>query len=192
MLARDLRNILLILLALITQPLVAEERLEDVGSDGDEVEVALLLKIAYVDLKLRERKIAELPLTAGNYESEHKGIITDRIEIYPGNPMLHSRRPEDRLVLLYRGTNKDRILLGKIQVRYYAVRKNIWLPRFRINEEIIPIRKGDRWIATSSIPGVSEPLLLTGSAVPNAEGYYPRLKISFSSKRFFLDSWTIK
>lgn len=182
---------LLFILVLIQLPINAEEP-EDAGSDEDVVPPALLLKIGYVDLKQRKRTVVDVPLEAGNYESSEMGIITDRIEIYPGNPILHGRRPKNRTLKLFRGTDKKRILLCNIEIRYYAAQKNIWLPRFKVQQEIAVIPVGDTYMPISTVPGSSEPLMLTGSSIPNAEGYYPRLKIGFGNQRFFLDSWETK
>jgi hypothetical protein len=190
---RTLRFILVIVFALSAFPLAAEEQPGDAGSDEDIEEVALLLKLVYIDLRLREEKIAEVPLTAGNYESTEKGVITDRIAVFPGNPILHGRRPNDRRVQLYRGTNKNRILLGTLQVRYYAIKKNIWLPWFKMKEELVLIPIGDdQWLPVSTVPGTSEPMMQTGTSIANAEGFYPNLKFGFGNKRFFLDSWVTR
>jgi hypothetical protein len=186
------RNALLVIFTLSTFQLLAEEQPEIATSDEEQQDVALLLKIAYINLRQRERKLVDIPLTPGEYESPEKGKVTDRIAFYPGSPILHGRRPKDRLVQLYRGTGKKRILLGSLHIRYYARKKNIWFPRFKIEQNLVPVRVGNTWRLISDIPGASEPLVLTGNAIPNAEGYYPRLKVGIGGKRFLLDSWTVK
>jgi len=187
-----LRTTLLIVLALSVFPILAEEQPEVATSDEEEQEVALLLKIAYINLEQWESKLVEVPLAAGDYESSEKGKIADRLAFYPGSPILHNRRPKDRLVQLFRGTGKKRLLIGNLHIRYYAVKKNIWLPRFKIQQELVPVRTGNTWQLVSSVPGATDPLFVTGNAIPNGEGFYPRLEVGIGGKRFFLDSWIVK
>ncbi len=190
-----LRFILLILFALsalfVTNSVSAQEQLEDIASDEDIIEEVLLLKLIYIDIEQLEREEVEIPIAAGNFESPQKGVRADKIIILPGSTVRAHYQPADRQIQLYRGTTNERKLLGTLLVRYYPEPDNTWVPHFKLYQKIALVPKGKGWQAIT-LSGVAEPFLLSGGALPNAEGFYPQLEIGFGGKGFNLDSWLIK
>lgn len=187
-----LHYILLILFALTalsaTNSLSAQD---DTDSDEDGIEEVLLLKIVYIDIEQLAREEVEIPITAGNFESPQKGVRTDKIIILPGATVSARFQPADRSIQLYRGINDERKLLGTLHIRYYPESDDTWTPHFKLHQKIALVPKGKGWQAIT-LSGVAEPFLLSGSALPNAEGFYPELEIGFGGKGFYLDSWLIK
>ncbi len=190
-----LRFILLFLFALIalsaTNSVSARENIEDIASDEDIVEEVLLIRLVYIDIEQLAREEVEIPIASGNFESPQKGVRADKIIILPGSTVSARYQPADRQIQLFRGLTDERKLLGTLHVRYYLEPNNTWIPHFKLHQKIALVPKGKGWQAIT-LSGVAEPFLLSGSALPNAEGFYPQLEIGFGGKGFYLDSWFIK
>jgi len=190
-----LRFTLLILFALlalsVTNSVSAREQIEDIASDEDIVEEVLLIRLVYIDIEQLAREEVEIPIAAGNFESPQNGVRTDKIIILPGSTVAARYQPADRQIQLYRGISDERKLLGTLHIRYYPEPNNAWVPHFKLHQKITLVPKGKGWQAIT-LSGVAEPFLLSGGALPNAEGFYPQLEIGFGGKGFYLDSWLIK
>ena len=139
----------------------------------------------------RDRLSVEVPLAPGVVPSPHRGKSQKRIAILPGDALRATARPPDRSVNLYRGVNKQRILLCVIRVRYYRTDKERWLPHFQLYQEPVLVRDGSGWRPAAAALGAPGLIMLTSSTLPNAQGYFRSLEFGLTSGPIFVDAWQV-
>jgi hypothetical protein len=95
-------------------------------------------------------------------------------------------------VRFYRGTNKDRILVVAVAVRYDKKAAGAWVATFRLIEEplVVPTPQGPR--PFSGPAGADGPIVLIGNTLPNADGYFPTLEFGLSSGILQIDAWLVQ
>lgn len=151
-----------------------------------------LMVLEYISLRARERLKTDIPLTPGVRLSPYRGIPQDRIGIQPGTPLSSENRPGNRIVALFRGAGKERVLIGIIKVRYYPTRDGRWEPRYQLHHEPVIVRDGGRWRPVGSMAGDAGGITLTNNTLPNAEGYFASLEFSVGIGTTYVDSWQVR
>ena len=140
-----------------------------------------------------ERISTEIKAVRDLKASPHAGKGQLSFAILPGDALDTERRPNDRIVHLFRQVGLARVPLCTVGVRYYKDRKNKWLPHFQLNQEPLFIRKDKRWVPLSQVKGgITSLIVLTSSTLPNAEGYYPSLEFGLTTGLTFIDSWVVR
>lgn len=151
----------------------------------------ILMRLVYK--KNDETKEAKIPAVFGNALSPARGLPQLVWQIKPGDSLTANRRPRDRLVSLYTGTSiKKRLLLCLVHIRYFQNKDGNWTPFYKINQQHLAVRRGGRWAPVTSVRGVSVLIVITGSGIPNAFGFYPKLNIGFGTRRMQIDSWFVR
>jgi hypothetical protein len=112
--------------------------------------------------------------------------------VRPGDAILASGQPPDRLVELYSGTPQAPALICKLGLRYVRAPSGLWVAHFQLIEEPLVMRRGDRWVPITGLPGAQNLIVLTSSTLPNAEGFYPALEFGFTNEAPPLDFWVVR
>ncbi|HEX7045585.1 MAG TPA: hypothetical protein VF203_13345 [Burkholderiales bacterium] len=120
-----------------------------------------------------------------------KTVVAAPTWIIEPEPVERAARPPERVVELYTGTPSAPALLCRVWLRYYA-RASGWVPYFRLEEEPLLARVHGRWQPLELIRGAGGVLVLHGSTVPNAEGYYPRLEFGSSVGPVAIVAWQVR
>lgn len=149
-----------------------------------------LLGLTYVENG--QRQGFPIEVTPGTFVSPQAGQPKDRWTIIPGQALSAETKPPDRVVELYRGAGTARVLLGVVQVRYVRNNAGSWVPHFLLVEQPLMRRDGDRWQPLTALAGAPGLLVLTGSAPPNAEGFYSFLEFGLTNGRMQIDTWVVK
>lgn len=131
-------------------------------------------------------------LKAGLATSPEKGKPQAKWIIRAGDAFKAGPRPDDRSVNFYQGAGTHFNLLFIVKVRYYQNGTGRWVPQFLINEEPLVIRQDGRWQPLTTVQGVPNLIVQTGSALPNAEGYFPSLEFSMSTGAMSIDAWQVQ
>jgi hypothetical protein len=124
--------------------------------------------------------------------SPDKGKPRDKWIIRAGDALKSEVRPGDRSVGFYRGVDNQSTLLFVVKVHYYLNSDGRWVPQFQINEEPVVIRLNGRWQPLSTSQGIAGQIALTGTALPNAEGYFTSLEFGFTSGPASIDAWQVQ
>ena len=134
----------------------------------------------------------KIEMKAGLVASPDKGKPQAKWIIRAGNALKSEVQPGDRTVNFYQSTDTQSTLLFIVKVRYYQYAAGRWLPQFLLNEEPLVIRKNGRWQPLTSVQGVASLIVQTGTALPNAEGYFPFLEFGMTTGATSIDAWLVQ
>lgn len=130
---------------------------------------------------------------AGQTISPLRGKALEKIRILPGNPLAISQRPDDIAVELHHGSGIEAGILCSINIRYFRDARGLWVPHFQLIEEALVTRGPDgRWRPLSMARGAPSLIVMTGTSLPNPDGFYPMLEFGLTSGMLQVDSWTIR
>jgi len=135
---------------------------------------------------------AKIELKAGLVASPDKGKPQAKWIIRAGDALKSEVQPGDRSVNFYQSTGTQSTLLFIVKVRYYQNRAGQWLPQFLLNEEPLVMRKNGRWQPLTSVQGVASLIVQTGTALANAEGYFPSLEFGMTTGATSIDAWLVQ
>ena len=128
----------------------------------------------------------------GLVASPDKGKPQAKWIIRTGDALKSDVQPGDRTVNFYQSTGTQSTLLFIVKVRYYQNAAGRWAPQFLINEEPLVIRKNGRWQPLTTVQGVPSLIVQTGTALPNAEGYFASLEFGMSTGATSIDAWLVQ
>ena len=112
--------------------------------------------------------------------------------IRAGDALKAESRPGDRSVNFYQSAGTQSTLLCIVKVRYYQNSEGRWVPQFQLNEEPLVIRKNGRWQPLTTVQGVPSLIVQTGTALPNAEGYFSSLEFGITTGATSIDAWLVQ
>jgi len=112
--------------------------------------------------------------------------------IRAGETLTAASRPGERAVNFFQGTGIQSTLLFIVRVRYFQTREGKWVPQFQLNEEPLVVREGKRWKPLTTVQGIPNLIVQTGTALPNAEGYSAALELGFTTGATSIDAWLIQ
>ena len=135
---------------------------------------------------------AKIEMKAGLVASPDKGKPQAKWIIRAGDALKSEVQPGDRSVNFYQSTGTQSTLLFIVKVRYYQNATGRWVPQFLLNEEPLVIRKNGRWLPLTSVQGVPNLIARTGTALQNAEGYFPSLEFGMTSGAISIDAWLVQ
>jgi hypothetical protein len=150
----------------------------------------VLLKLEYAF----NNEAVSLPVKVkpGPALSPKPGQTPDRWRILSGNPYEGAEpRPADRAVEFYQGKDATRVLLLRVEVRYFRRNDGHWVAHFQPHENPLVAFDGKRWVPLAQPQGKSGLIALHGGLLPNAEGYYPALEFGLITGRSSIDSWVV-
>jgi hypothetical protein len=128
----------------------------------------------------------------GLVASPEKGKPQTKWIIRAGDALKSEVQPGDRTVNFYQSTGTQNTLLFIVNVRYYQNATGRWVPQFLLNEEPLVIRNNGRWQPLTTVKGVTSHIEQTGTALPNAEGYFPSLEFGFTTGATVIDAWLVQ
>jgi hypothetical protein len=131
-------------------------------------------------------------LVPGETVSPAAGKPQEKWRLLPGQAIRVDQRPPDLTVELYRGKGEQHLLLCAIAVRYYKNGDGLWVPHYLLIEQALLIPQNGRLVPVTQLEGSAGLIALTGTAVPNAEGFYPSLEFGLAQGLMQIDSWVIK
>ncbi|MDO8706361.1 MAG: hypothetical protein Q7J84_15590 [Sulfuricaulis sp.] len=124
--------------------------------------------------------------------SPEKGKLQPQWIIRAGEAIKSNSRPGERAVNFYQGSGNQTVLLFIVKARYYPSDDGKWVARFQLNEEPLVVRVNGRWQPLSSVKGVPNLIARTGTALPNAEGYFSALEFGFTTGAISIDAWAVQ
>lgn len=152
--------------------------------------VLLLLEYAGNDGKTLQTKVELKP---GLVQSKDRGQPRAKWIVRPGDALASGVRPGDRAVNFYKTTGGENTLLFIVKARYYQRGDGKWLPQFQLNEEPLVMRGPDgRWRPLTTVQGVPNLIVQSGTALPNAEGYAATLELGFTTGAMPIDAWLVQ
>ncbi|GMQ92382.1 MAG: hypothetical protein BMS9Abin11_1710 [Gammaproteobacteria bacterium] len=164
----------------------------EIETNNVQYDAPTLLKLGYRD----KDKIKTLRVTSkrGYYRSPAEARMHRKWKILPGANIESSRQPRLRIVSLYKGTNRNRVLICKIIVRYFRdpENKTRWVPYFQLNQEHLAIRRNGQWNPVTTIRGVPTLVVITSTTLPNPYGYYSSLEFGLTNQQTKIDSWLVQ
>jgi hypothetical protein len=135
----------------------------------------------------------KIELKDGLVVSPDKGKPQAKWIIRAGDALKSAVQPGDRIVNFYQTTGTQQsTLLFIVKARYYQYAAGRWLPRFLLNEEPLVMRKDGRWQPLTSVQGIASLIVQTGTALPNAEGYFPSLEFGMTTGATSIDAWLVQ
>ena len=139
--------------------------------------------------KMIETKIE---IKSGLVMSPEKGRPQQKWIIRAGDAIASDSRPGERRVNFYQGAGNQTVLLFIVMARYYPNDGGKWVARFQLNEEPLVARVNGRWQPLGSVRGVPNLIARTGTALPNAEGYFASLEFGFTTGAAAIDAWQVQ
>lgn len=134
----------------------------------------------------------KVDLAPGETVSPAAGKPQEKWWLLAGQPIRVEQRPPDLTVELYKGKGEQHVLLCAIAVRYYPGGDGVWVPRYLLIEQALLIPQNGRLVPVTQLEGAAGLIALTGTALPNAEGFYPTLEFGLAQGLMQIDSWIIK
>lgn len=134
----------------------------------------------------------KIEMKAGLVASPDKGKPQAKWIIRAGDALKSEVQPGDRTVNFYQSTGTQSTLLFIVKVRYYQNLAGRWVPQFLLNEEPLVMRKNGRWQPLTTVQGVPSLIVQTGTALPNAEGYFASLEFGMSTGATSIDAWLVR
>jgi hypothetical protein len=128
----------------------------------------------------------------GPVASPDKGKPQEKWIIRAGDTLKAGSRPGDRSVNFYQGAENQSTLLFIVKVRYYQNAAGRWVPQFLLDEEPMVIRKNGRWQPLTTVQGTPSLIVQIGTALPNAEGYFPSLEFGMTTGATSIDAWLVQ
>lgn len=151
-----------------------------------------LLKLGYRDKD--EIKTLRVSSQRAYYRAPTKARMHFKWKILPGDAIESFRAPRFRTVSLYKGINRNRVLICKIIVRYFRdpENKTRWIPHFQLNQEHLAIKRNGQWNPITTIRGVPTLVVITSTTLPNPHGYYSSLEFGLTNQQTKIDSWLVR
>lgn len=135
-----------------------------------------------------------VPMKLGEFTLTKAPPGADTLRIVPGDAFPgNAGRPSDRAVELYQANTQGRSLVCIVHVRYYRNPAGQWVANFQLVEQPLVARDAQgNWKPFTEIRGTPGLVVLSGSALPNAEGFYPSLEFGLNLKKVFVNSWAVR
>jgi len=134
----------------------------------------------------------KIEMKDGLVASPEKGKPQTKWIIRAGDALKSEVQPGDRSINFYQSAGTQNTLLFIVKVRYYQNATGRWVPQFLLNEEPLVIRKNGRWQPLTSVQSVPSLIERTGTALPNAEGYFPSLEFGMTTGATSIDAWLVQ
>lgn len=134
----------------------------------------------------------EIEVKDGLVASPDKGKPQAKWIIRAGDALKAGSRPGDRTVNFYQTAETQSTLLFIVKVRYFQNSTGRWVPQFLLDEEPMVIRKNGRWQPLTTVQGTPGLIVQTGTALPNAEGYFPSLEFGITTGATSIDAWLVQ
>jgi hypothetical protein len=150
----------------------------------------VLMQLSYYENG--EHQPVRVNLVPGETASPAAGRPQEKWRLQPGQSIRMEQRPQDLTVELYKGKGEQHILLCAIAVRYYKNSDGVWVPHFLLIEQALLIPQNGRMVPLTQLEGSAGLIAMTGTALPNAEGFYPSLEFGLAQGLMQIDSWIIK
>ena len=132
----------------------------------------------------------KIKVQRGMIPFSNKGRPLLNCTLRPGKSIKSRIQPGDRTVGFYRVTNRDKNLLFFVKVRYYRDHQGKWVPYFQFAQEPL-ISLDANGAPTTTLPSMSGAVLIVSNSLPNIDGYYPYLELTFSEGTV-IDAWSVQ
>ena len=124
--------------------------------------------------------------------SPFAGKLSPKWAVLPGQAIVSTQRPVDRVVHLFRKVGLQQSHICSINLRYYPDRQGGWVPHFQMDEQPAVVRRNGRWVPIKQLQGIASLIVLTSSTLPNAEGFYPSLEFGLTVGMTSIDAWVVR
>ena len=122
-----------------------------------------------------KKQIIHIPAKAGKYTPKNKVSAQASWFLVAGEALKAGTQPAEQVIRLYRTAGSTRALLCTIAVKYFPANGK-WLPRYRMEENLMLARTGERLVPMPTGMGEPDLNLMVGTLLPNVEGYYDRIE----------------
>ena len=133
-----------------------------------------------------KKQVIHIPAKTGKYTPKNKGPAQASWFLIPGEALKAETQPREQVIRLYHTTASTRALLCTIVVKYFPANGK-WLPRYRMEENLMLARSGDHLVPAPTGMGEPDLNLMVGTLLPNVEGYYDRIEFGLPLTRVAID-----
>src|SRR5229473_3353574 len=119
-------------------------------SSVEAAEVLLVLEHA----ENGKRISTEIKDEIGSFPSPYQNKPQISWTIKQGEAVPAKSAPLARQIDFYRLNGREYELLCTVELKYFEEKKNVWSPRYRINQEMFFVKNGDRWKPLQTVEGV--------------------------------------
>lgn len=135
----------------------------------------------------------KIETTEGPTTSPLRGKAIEKIKVRAGDGLSGGPQPNDVTVEFSRGADTEAATVLAIAIRYFRDKRGVWIPHYQLIEDIFVVRGPDgQWKPLSTARGMPSLIVMTGTSLPNPEGFFPALEFGLTNGTFQIDSWTIK
>ena len=150
--------------------------------------VLMLLEHTEADKQIQTK----IEVKGGLVASPDRGKPRAKWVIRAGDAIKSETRPGDRAVGFYQVAGNQNSLLFIVRAHYYQNNAGRWVAQFQLNEEPLVVRQDGQWKPLTTVQGVPSLIVRTGTALPNAEGYFSSLEFGFSTGASSIDAWIVQ
>jgi hypothetical protein len=156
-------------------------------SSVEAAEVLLVLEYAEKGKKVS----TEIKNEIGTFFSPYQNKSQVSWTIKQGEAVQAKSAPVARQIDFYQRNGREYELVCTVELKYFEDKKNLWLPRYRINQEMFFVRDGDKWKPLNTVEGIPSLIQHTSTQFPNMEGYYSSFDFGLTTGPIAIDAWKV-
>jgi len=156
-------------------------------SSVEAAEVLLILEHA----EKGKRISTEIKNEIGTFPSPYQNKPQISWTIKQGEAVRAKSAPLARQIDLYQRNGREYELVCTVELKYFEDKKNVWSPRYRINQEMFFARDGDKWRPLKTVEGIPALIQYNSNQFPNFEGYYSALDFGLTIGPIAIDAWKV-
>ncbi len=156
-------------------------------SSVEAAEVLLVLEHAEKDKRIS----TEIKNEIGSFPSPYQNKPQISWTIKQGEAVRAKSAPLARQIDFYRLNGREYELLCTVELKYFEEKKNVWSPRYRINQEMLFTKEGDKWRPLKIVEGIPSLIQYSNNQFPNIEGYYSTLDFGLTTSPIAIDAWKV-
>jgi hypothetical protein len=156
-------------------------------SSAARAEILLVLEHAEKGKKIS----TEIKNEIGTFPSPYQNNSQASWTIRQGEAVPAKSAPLARQIDFYQRNGREYELVCTVELKYFQDKKNLWLPRYRINQEMLFVRDGNTWRPLTTVEGIPSLIQQTSTQFPNMEGYYSTLDFGLTTGSIAIDAWKV-
>jgi len=156
-------------------------------SSVEAAEVLLVLE----HVEQGKRISTEIKNEIGSFPSPYQNKSQISWTIKQGEAVRAKSAPLARQIDFYRLNGREYELVCTVELKYFEEKKNVWSPHYRINQEMIFAKEGDRWVPLNMVEGIPSLIQFSSNQFPNIEGYYSTFDFGLITSPIAIDAWKV-
>jgi len=156
-------------------------------SSVEAAEVLLVLE----HVEQGKRISTEIKNEIGTFPSPYQNKSQISWTIKQGEAVRAKSAPLARQIDFYRLNGREYELLCTVELKYFEDKKNLWSPRYRINQEMFFAKEGGKWRPLNIVEGIPSLIQYSSNQFPNIEGYHSTLDFGLITGPIAIDAWKV-